>query len=136
VAVAAVARDRNKVGWTAVGLQLYWEEVWQYKLTDDEQIHSERLVMKHTTRKQSGCLPTQVPTQIPAVSESIVQLDKFYAVGFAEGQLVNTPRIKVVYARVSILPVLDPDYQVTYGQRREHHQETTPRACATAKGKP
>jgi hypothetical protein len=37
-----------------------------------------------------------VPSEIPAITESLVQLDELDAVGFPKGQLVGATSIKVI----------------------------------------
>jgi hypothetical protein len=37
-----------------------------------------------------------MPSEIPAIAESLVQLDQLDAIGFPEGQLVSATSIKVI----------------------------------------
>jgi hypothetical protein len=54
-----------------------------------------------------------VPSEIPAIAESLVQLDKLDAISFPKGQLVSATSIKVILQTLAALFISHPFEQHT-----------------------
>ena len=49
-----------------------------------------------TTGKQAGSAAAKVTSEIPAISETVIQFYQFDSFGFAQGKLVGATSIKVI----------------------------------------
>lgn len=78
-----------------------WRQCWQVillcKLHDCQSLMSHSQTQRRlTTRKEAGPAAMKMTSEIPAISEAIVQFHQFDSFGFAQGKLVGAASIKVI----------------------------------------